>query len=433
MTKINDLLKIYFTGMGLKIVLSFVPPCVAAWTFFVLYLRLILQTNPDQFVPALGLGLGGIAAGSTVVAWLIMLLVPPLRRMIALTRALAKTGDTSFEIPYQTRSDEVGSLARALQIFKSTAVEKAQLQWKQEEAKQAAAEERRYANQELAQNFLATFECNAAGLLGALGTQDQCVKSLLSEVESARQAVDALSHASQDAYGNVSAVATASEKLATSNREIGHQAAQSRDIAKNAVIGAQQTHQKTETLKVSAGRIGEVIELINAIASQTNLLALNATIEAARAGEVGKGFAVVANEVKTLANQTANATTEITGCVESIQTAIETMADTVSTVASTINQSHEISLAIAEAVDRQTEATSEIAHNIQTVAETTKIVERSIGTLRDIVGHVETTTGSAADATRQSQGKCAAMRTEVSRFVDSASARSDLERAQHAL
>lgn len=417
MNKIVGLAKVFLTGMGLKILLSYIPPSAAAWAFFVLYLQLLLKTNPDSFVPALGSGVAGIAAGTAVVAWLILSLVPPLRGTIQITRSLAK-GDTSTDIPYRTRKDEIGSLARALQIFKTTALENFELQKKQEQAKRQAAEERRRANKELAENFLGTFESNVSGLLGALGTQDRCVDSLQTAVGSAREAVGVVAQASQEAYGNVSAVAAASEELAASSREIGRQAAQSREVVKSAVAGAQETHRQAGTLKDAAVRIGEVITLIDSIASQTNLLALNATIEAARAGEVGKGFAVVASEVKTLANQTANATKEIASYVESIQSAIQNMADNVSDVANTINQSHDISLAIAEAVNQQIEATTEIARNVHTVAEKTGIVEKSIETLHDVVGQVESTAGSAGDATRQSQAECTAMQTEVARFVD---------------
>ncbi len=415
--KIVDLAKVFLTGMGLKIVLSYVPPSVAAWAFFVLYLQLVLKTNPDGFASAVGSGLAGIAAGTAIVVWLILSLVPPLRRTIKITRALAK-GDTSTDIPYQTRKDEIGSLARALQIFKTTALENLELQKKQDQAKRQAAEERRRAAKQFAENFLGTFESNVSGLLGALGSQDRCVDNLQTAVRSAREAVGVVAQASQEAYGNVSAVAAASEELTASSREIGRQAAQSRDVANDAVAGVQETLRQAKTLKDAAARIGEVVTLIESIASQTNLLALNATIEAARAGDVGKGFAVVASEVKTLANQTAGATNEITGYVESIQSAIQNMSNNVSDVANTINKSHDISRAIAEAVDQQIEATTEIAGNVHTVVEKTGIVEKSIGTLHEVVGQVESTANNAGDATRQSQTECAAMQTGVSRFVD---------------
>ena len=417
MKKIVGLTRVFLTGMGLKIVLSYLPPSVAAWTFFVLYLHMLLKATPDRFATALGLGMAGIAVGCAVVAWLILSFVPPLRRTIEITRALAK-GDTSTDIPYRVRKDEIGALAQALHIFKTTALENLELQRTQEQAKQQAAEEQRRAKKELAENFLGTFETNVASLLGALDTQDRCVESLQTAVGSAREAVGAVAQASQEASGNVSAVAAASEELAASSREIGRQAAQSRDVAKSAVAGTQETHRQAETLKDAAARIGEVVTLIDSIAGQTNLLALNATIEAARAGEVGKGFAVVAGEVKTLANQTANATKEITGHVESIQAAIRNMADNVSEVASTIHRSHDISQAIAESVDQQIKATSEIASNVHLVVEKTGIVEQSIETLRGIVRQVESTAGDAGDAARQSQAECTVMQSEVARFVD---------------
>ncbi|MGB8275109.1 MAG: methyl-accepting chemotaxis protein [Alphaproteobacteria bacterium] len=414
--KFLDLIHVFVSGIGLKITLSYAPPILTTWAFFILYLRSLLETRPDAFWLNLAVGLGGIVVGSIVVVWLILSLVPQLRRIIEITLVLAK-GDTSADIPYQKRKDEIGRLAQALHIFKSTAIEKAVLQKKQEEAKQMAEEQRRRASKELAEKFLATFRTIVSGLLGALTTQDKCVDSLETAVGSARQAVGVVAQLSQEAYGNVSAVAAASEELAASSREIGRQADQSRDVARNAVTGAQQTHRQAETLKEAAQRIGEVVTLIDSIAGQTNLLALNATIEAARAGEVGKGFAVVAGEVKSLANQTAHATKEITGYVQSIQTAIEAMASNVSGVAATIGQSHDISLSIASAVEQQIAATTEIARNVHTVVEKTATVEDSIGTLREVIGKVETTAGDAADAAQRSQAECATMQTEVTKFV----------------
>ena len=121
----------------------------------------------------------------------------------------------------------------------------------------------------------------------------------------------AVAAASEEASTNVQTVASAAEQLSSSIVEIGRQVEQSANMARRAVEEADSTNASVQSLAEAALRIGEVVKLINAIASQTNLLALNATIEAARAGEAGKGFAVVASEVKTLAKQTAKATEEI--------------------------------------------------------------------------------------------------------------------------
>ena len=169
--KISDLIRVFFTGIGLKIALSYVPPVLAAWTFFLLLLRSVLSASPDEFRLTVVSGLAGIFAGSVVVVWLILSLVPPLRRIIEMTMLLEK-GDTSIDIPYQRRKDEIGELARALHIFKRTAIEKADLQKKQDEAKRRAEEDRRRASREMGEEFLGGLASIVPGLRGAVAKED---------------------------------------------------------------------------------------------------------------------------------------------------------------------------------------------------------------------------------------------------------------------
>ncbi|MDE2030522.1 MAG: HAMP domain-containing protein, partial [Alphaproteobacteria bacterium] len=316
--KILGFLRVFSSGLGLKTVLSYIPPIAVAWSFFILYLLGVHKSDPHAFWMALTLGLAGIAVGSVIVIALILNTVPPLRRIVSLTHRLEK-GETAFGIPYRERGDEIGQLARALETFRQTAEAKEKLQTEQQTMRKQAEQERQRAGQETATAFLRIFGSIVSGLLDALKKQEKGAEHLESAVVTASQAVETVSAATQESYQSMETVAAATEQLSASSALIGQQAEKSRSIAQTAVDGVRKTSEQADLLKTAAQKIGDVVALIGKIASQTNMLALNATIEAARVGEAGKGFAVVAGEVKALANQTSSATEEITGHVGAIQ------------------------------------------------------------------------------------------------------------------
>jgi methyl-accepting chemotaxis protein len=173
-------------------------------------------------------------------------------------------------------------------------------------------------------------------------------------------------------------VATATEELSSSVNEISRQVQESARMAGEAVTQARTTTERVSELSIAATRIGDVVELINTIAGQTNLLALNATIEAARAGEAGRGFAVVASEVKTLAEQTAKATGEISQQISGIQTATQESVNAIRDISATIERLSEVSSTIAAAVEEQGAATQEISRNVQQAAHGTQQVSTNI-------------------------------------------------------
>jgi methyl-accepting chemotaxis protein len=184
--------------------------------------------------------------------------------------------------------------------------------------------------------------------------------------------------ASEQASANVQSVASATEEMSSSVNEISRQVQESSTIATVAVDQARQTNDRVGNLAQAAGRIGDVVELINTIAGQTNLLALNATIEAARAGDAGRGFAVVASEVKALAEQTARATGEISQQISSIQLATKESVSAIKDIGDTISKMSEIASTIASAVEEQGAATQEIARNVQQAAQGTMEVSSAI-------------------------------------------------------
>ncbi|MEK9678606.1 MAG: methyl-accepting chemotaxis protein, partial [Rhodospirillaceae bacterium] len=176
-----------------------------------------------------------------------------------------------------------------------------------------------------------------------------------------------MASAAEEATSHAMAVVAATDQLSKSIEEISGQVAPSTTISQEAVGEAQRSNEQVQGLAEASQKIGEVVDLINDIASQTNLLALNTTIEAARAGDAGKGFAVVASEVKNLANQTAKATEEIAAQISGIQNATQSVVGSIDGITKTINEINEIATAIVDAVEKQSAATGEVSANIDGV------------------------------------------------------------------
>ncbi|WP_114942882.1 globin-coupled sensor protein [Microvirga calopogonii] len=210
---------------------------------------------------------------------------------------------------------------------------------------------------------------------------------------SARSLAVQVTTAAEQTASNMQSGAAATEQLASSVREIGQQASRSADVARHALESSQRTKETVNGLAEQAREIGDVVDLIERIAAQTNLLALNATIEAARAGEMGKGFAVVAQEVKTLANQTAKATTEIGSRIGAIQEATQRSVSDIDNIGRIMEELSGIATAIAAAVEEQAAVTSEISVSVNQTTDHTHAVVRSI----------EALTGSTASAAAAAQ------------------------------
>ncbi|MFT4117075.1 methyl-accepting chemotaxis protein [Bradyrhizobium sp.] len=286
-------------------------------------------------------------------------------------------GDVADSIPGAERSDEIGAMAAAVQVFKDNMIRADRLA-AEKQAENDGKMRRAQALDDLTRAFEAKVSELVGGLSEASSTMESTAQSMTSTAAQTNSQAAVVAAASEQTSTNVQTVASATEELTSSIAEIGRQVAQSTEIAARAVENARRTGDTARALAEGAQKIGDVVTLIQSIAEQTNLLALNATIEAARAGEAGRGFAVVASEVKSLAGQTAKATTEISEQITAIQTASDETVTAIRHVADVIAEIDQIGTAIAAAIEEQGSATAEISRSVQEAARGTQEVNANI-------------------------------------------------------
>ncbi len=357
---------------------------------------------------------------STVLAvagWLVLgrsIVVP----VAGLTEVMGRLteGDLGADIPGTDRGDELGRMARAVQVFKDGIVENRRLT---EEQRRAADE--KLARAEEVARLIARFEADSADMLAKLAEQAERMRATAQQMsavaeETERQST-AVATAATEAGANVQNVAAATEELTASIQDISRQTQKASSDAAQAAQSTERASAVMSTLSTSAVTIGEVVKLITDIAEQTNLLALNATIEAARAGEAGKGFAVVASEVKALATQTAKATEDIRAQIGAIQGETDHAVREIAEVGRIIQGVEEVSTAIAAAMEQQTAATQDISRNVSHAAHGTDMVVTNIQGVSDAAGESGRQAGDVLSVARDMASESDRMRASVQSFL----------------
>ncbi|MEQ8287486.1 methyl-accepting chemotaxis protein [Thalassospira sp.] len=359
----------------------------------------------------------GMVLGIAVAVLIGDRLSKPIIAITALMRKLADH-DLTVVIPWQSRKDEIGQMAGAVQVFKDNAIRNDELEAKAiEDEKRAKEVQRAFMN-----TTADTFNTDVGQIIetvAAAAVELQATADAMSRLaSSASEQTITVASATEQASGNVHSVASATEELNTSIEEINRQVVHSSEVARNAVGQVRQTQRDMKELVDASEGIATVLKMISEIADQTNMLALNATIEAARAGEAGRGFAVVANEVKNLSDQTTKATEEIARYVDNLQSRTGSAVNQIEAIGKTVGEMDGIIATISSAIEEQSAATREIAFNVEQAATGTTVVSSNIATVSSAVNEAGSASSDVLRAVSMLSQNFTTLKGATDHFVD---------------
>ncbi len=340
------------------------------------------------------------------------------RRLTSIGDAMRRlsSGETDLSVPAAADRDEIGEMARSLEVFRAGEIER-----KSFAARQRGEQEAQAARAAAIDQMIGEFRATVTAVIGTvtenvkrMETTARMLSGIAGEADAhARSA----SSSSEQTSSNVRSVAGATEELGASIREISEKAGQANGVVVKATTIARSADELVGQLSSGANRIGDVVKLIRAIAEQTNLLALNATIEAARAGEAGKGFAVVASEVKTLASQTAKATEEISAQIMAIQGSTTQAVDAIRSITDVMGEISSFTSTIAAAVEQQSASTQEISRNVHEAATGARELAGNMNTVTEAIEETNKSAASVLQASNTLASEAGTLQGAVDQFL----------------